>query len=121
MEGKVRWGPNQRKEARASGSPRGVNGGGVSMESGGKRGGETLIARNGLRWSPKEGGCSWGGRCHMGAKRGEKGLSAFCAEATHAPWRREGGRGSGAGMTRGGERGGVRHGRGAQRGRGPAE
>jgi hypothetical protein len=56
MEGKVRWGPNQRKEARASGSPRGVNGGGVSVESGGKRGGETLIARNGLRWSPEEGG-----------------------------------------------------------------
>jgi hypothetical protein len=38
-EGKVRWRPNRRKEARASGSSRGVNGGGVSVESG-ERGGK---------------------------------------------------------------------------------
>jgi hypothetical protein len=29
----VRWGPNRRKEAWASGSPRGASGGGILMES----------------------------------------------------------------------------------------
>jgi hypothetical protein len=52
--------------------------------------------------------------------REEKGgLSAFCAEATHAPGGGKGG--SGMGSPHRGERGGVRHGCDAQRGRGPVE
>jgi hypothetical protein len=116
-EGEV--GTESKKGVRASSSPSGANGGCISTESGRKRGGETPIAGNGSRWSPEEGGYSWGGRCHAGAKRGETSLSAFCAEATHAPGRREGG--SSAGVTHEGERGGVRHRRGAQRGRGSTE
>jgi hypothetical protein len=119
-EGKVRWRPNRRKEARASGSSRGVNGGGVSVESGEGGGKRALVTENGPRWSPEEGGCSWGSRCHTGAKRGEEDLSAFCAEVTHAPGRRMEGR-SGMGTPHGGERGGVWYRHGAQRGRGPVE
>jgi hypothetical protein len=52
----VRWGPNRRKEAWASGSPRGVNDDGVSAKSGRKEGGKTLVTGNGPRWSPEEGG-----------------------------------------------------------------
>jgi hypothetical protein len=115
----VRWGPNRRKEARASGSPRGANGGDVSIESGGKGGAKLWSSGTARGGRPRKGGCSWGGRCRAGAKRGEKGLSAFCAEAAHAPGRSEGG--SGAVTTRGGEWGGVRHGRGTQRGRGLVE
>jgi hypothetical protein len=37
----VRWGPNRRKEARASGSPRGVNDSGVSTEAGEKKRGSS--------------------------------------------------------------------------------
>jgi hypothetical protein len=47
-------------------------------------------------------GCSWGGRCRAGAKRGEEGLGAFCAKVTHASGRRKVGRGVRFGTSSGG-------------------
>jgi hypothetical protein len=77
----VRWGPNRRKEAWASGGrPR----------KGGARG-TVGVARE--------------------RKEEKRALVPFCAEVTHAPGRREGGEGSSAGVTRRGERGGARQSR----------
>jgi hypothetical protein len=38
-----------------------------------ERKGGVPVTRNGPRWSLEERGCSWGGRCRVGAKRGERG------------------------------------------------
>jgi hypothetical protein len=116
----VRWRPNRRKEAWASSSPRGVNGGGVSVESGGrKKGGKALVTGNSPRWSPDDRGALRAVGVARERREEKRGLSAFCAEATHAPGGGKGG--SSMGAPRRGERGGVRHGRNAQQGMGPVE
>jgi hypothetical protein len=78
------------------------------VESGGrKKGGKALVTGNSPRWSPDDRGALRAVGVARERREEKRGLSAFCAEATHAP---------------GGGKGGVQHGRATQRraGRGPA-